>query len=79
MSSAEPKYDFYCSDLILFTIIRPGADAPTHTGQSWEDNVSILGPGHSLTDMHPFSGPPQCPLFSDRRPEAGITMRQHVF
>ena len=80
MSSAEPKYDFYCPDLILFTIIRPGADAPTHTGQSWEDNVSILRTwtvDTPLTDMHQFSGPAQCPLFSDRRPEAGITLRQH--
>ena len=63
---------------MLFAILRPGADAPTHTGQSWEDNVSILKtcPGHIVDRHASFSGPPQCPLSSDGHREAGITMRR---
>ena len=53
--------------------LRPGADAPTHTGQQWEDNVSIVSGNKSLTDLNHCSGPPQCPLLCDRHWEAGLT------
>ena len=53
---------------------RSAADAPTHTGQQWEDNVSIPSTGKksSMTDAKKSLGHSERPLFCDRRWKAGL-------
>ena len=39
------EVEVICEILFSSFVPRFGADSPTHTGQQWEDNVSIVSPG----------------------------------